>query len=75
MYKIKSKKKRIDWIYKKYCNTNKFFLNEFIELINKYYYKHSFHLYTNRNTEDIQYQYSNHQLDRNCLSNFYNYHF
>ena len=58
MYKLKTYNRRIDWIYETYCNTNKYSIQEFIILINKYYYKHSSPLYKYRYIQDIENQYS-----------------
>ncbi|MDB4603794.1 hypothetical protein OAH33_00415 [bacterium] len=57
MYKFTAKKKRINWLYKSYCNTVDHSLEDFIILVNKYYYRHSTSLYQSRNISDIEGQY------------------
>ena len=57
MYKFKTNKRRITWLYETYCNTNDYSIEDFISLVNKYYYKHSASLYKSRNIEDIENQY------------------
>lgn len=57
MFKFKTDKRRINWLYKTHCNTNNYSIEEFISLVNKYYYKHSSSLYNSRNIKDIEDQY------------------
>ena len=52
-----NKKRRIDWLYKIHCNTEKYSTEEFVSLVNNYYYKHSSSLYKSRNIKDIEDQY------------------
>jgi len=57
MYKFETNKRRINWLYKSYCNTEDYSTEEFIRLINEYYYKHSAGLYKSRYIRDIEDQY------------------